>query len=369
MRSVTELARVQTAVPDRLWDADPNTLVCENGALDLTTRKLLDHSKEHYATEAVPYAYDEGAKSDAWTERVMGEVIAGNLGLETVAFLQEFCGYCLTTDTSHEISLWFKGKHGGGRSTILAGMQAMLGPRTGVLSLSDVERSSFALTNLPGKTLMTATEQPGLFLRGGGKLNAIISGEPIQVDLKFKDPIEVVPRCKVAWAMNELPRFRNSDDGIFRRVKILELPEIPKGERDPEVKRSVEGSGAAILNWALTGLDRLRERGRFEIPKKVRTATDEWRQHNDVPAMFVDEKCETGEGLHEKSSYLYDVYKEWCLANGHKPLSSTNVADEWRRLGFERERVTEGTRWHGVKLRSRGESDFRPEGDGKSGSG
>jgi len=350
LNSTAELARVKVYVPDEWWDADPNTLVCANGALNLATRELLPHAKEHYATAGVPYEYAEGARAEVWEQRVMGELVGEHLGIEAVGFLQEYAGYCLTTSTEHEIALWFTGKHGGGRSTILAGLEAMLGPRVGVLSLSDIERSSFALTNLPGKTLVTATEQPMVYLRGGGTLNAIISGEPMQVDRKYRDPITVVPRCKIAWAMNDLPRVGNLDDGIFRRVKIVELPEIAPEKRDPRVKEQVRSSGAGILCWALDGLDRLRARGRFEVPKSIRTATEGFKEHNDVPALFIEEACERAEDTSEAGATLYEVYRLWCLKNGHKPLANNNAAREWRRLGFESKRTPKGIRWQGVRV-------------------
>jgi P4 family phage/plasmid primase-like protien len=352
MNSVAELTKVRVAVEDEVWDADPNILVCANGALDLQARKLLPHSKEHFATARVPYDYDENARSEVWEERVMGEIIANHLDLAAVGFFQEFAGYCLTTDTSHEIALWLTGKHGGGRSTILAGLDAMLGPRAGVLSLSDIERSNFALTNLPGKTLVTATEQPGTFMRGGGILNAIISGEPIQVDVKFKDPMTIIPRCKIAWAMNEVPRVGNPDDGLYRRVKILSIPEIPEKQRDPQVKEGVKAAGAAILNWALDGLERLRARGYFEVPEKVSDATEEFKQDNDVTGLFVDEMCIKSPEFWEGSSNLYTRYSEWAKDHGHIPMSTITIAKEWRRLGFEQRRGGKGVRWHGVKLRN-----------------
>jgi putative DNA primase/helicase len=357
LNSVAELTRVRVGVADRVWDSNPDILVCANGALDLATRELLPHAKEHYATAGVPYAYSEDARSLAW-ECVRSEILKAHLGEAGERFVQEFAGYALTTDTSHEIAVWFTGPKGGGRSTILAGLAAMLGPKAGVLSLRDIERSNFALTNLPGKTLVTATEQPAVYLRGGGTLNAIISGEPIQVDRKYQDPIEVTPRCKIAWAMNELPRIGNVDDGIFRRVKILELPSIPEEHRDPQVKADVQASGAAILNWALEGLDRLRERGGFEVPGKIQSATEDFKEHNDVPAMFVESECVVDPLYWEGGGRLYEAYKDWCLDNGHKPLASNNAAVEWRRLGYKKSRGKRGVRWDGLRLSNQARSDY-----------
>ncbi len=332
LSSVHELAMIEAAVEDELWDADPDILVCANGAVHVPTGELLPHSPEHYATGAVPYDYDPGAEAPTW-ERVLREA----LGAERSRFFQEFAGYAATPDTSLETALWLCGQPGGGRSTLLAGLETMLGPRVGVLGLAEIEATRFALAEAAGKFLLTATEQPAGYMRVSHVLNALISGEPLPVERKFRDPFTLVPRCKLAWASNEMPRLKSASDGLFRRVKVIELDPIPDEERDPEVKERVREEGAGILNWALDGLRRLRRRGGFEIPDSVRAATEEFRLANDVPKMFVEEACivSDADGCTEQAQGLYAAYRHWCLVNGHKPMSLRSVAGEWRRLGFE----------------------------------
>jgi len=271
-------------------------------------------------------------------------------GEDVAPFLQEFAGYALTTDTSHELALWLYGPPGGGRSTFLAGLGAMLGPRAGLLGLSEIQRNRFALADIPGKTLLTATEQPAGYLRTSHVLNALISGEPIQVEKKYRDPFVLVPRAKIAWAMNELPRVGSASDGLFRRVKVLHFEGMPEGERDPAVESAIEGEGAGVLNWALVGLERLRERGRFEVPDAVKDATARWQETNDVPALFVAEVCTIGEGKRTTGGNLYFEYKHWCETNGHKPKSSTSVSEDWQRLGFERKRIKGKTYYMGLSV-------------------
>jgi hypothetical protein len=68
--------------------------------------------------------------------------------------------------------------------------------------------------------------------------------------------------------------------------------------------------------------------------------------------MFVDDACivSDAKGCEEQAKTLYDAYKSWCLDNGHRPMSSTAVAKEWRRLGFGK-RVLRGlTFYRGVKV-------------------
>jgi putative DNA primase/helicase len=336
-------------VPDERWDADEDVLVCENGALRISTRELVEHRPGHYATSAVPYEYDPDARPVVWDYFLRNTVpVAANL-------LQEFAGYALTTEMTHELAVWLFGPPGSGKSTFIAGLAAMLGHRSGILGLADLERSRFTLAALPGKTLVVASEQPSSYLASTNTLNAIISGEPIQVERKYRDPFTVIPRAKVCWAMNELPRVADANSGLFRRVKVVTFPALAENERDPKIKRAIETEGAGILNWALEGLRRLKERGHFEVPAGVEDATKQFRENNDVPALFVEDRCIRGADLKVQASQLYDEYKDWCIDNGHRPQSSTRVADDWARLGFEKT-ASNGRRFYrGVALRLAGE--------------
>jgi P4 family phage/plasmid primase-like protien len=349
LASVAELTRIKVFVPDERWDADPDVLVCKNGALRISTAELGEHRPDHYAMSAAPYEYDPEARAGVW-EYFLKSTVPG-----AAAFLQEFAGYALTTDMTHELAIWLYGPPGSGKSTFIGGLAAMLGHRAGVLGLADLERSRFTLADLPGKTLVVASEQPSSYLASTNTLNAIISGEPIQVERKYRDPVTVIPRAKVCWAMNELPRVADANSGLFRRVKVVSFPALNENDRDPEIKRHIEQEGAGILNWALEGLRRLKERRYFEVPAGVEDATEQFRENNDVPALFVEDRCIRGEDLKVQASQLYDEYKEWCIDNGHRPQSSTRVADDWRRLGFEKTTINGRRFYRGVALRLPGE--------------
>jgi putative DNA primase/helicase len=344
LASVTELSRIKVFVPDERWDADPDILVCKNGVLRISTGELAKHQPGHYATSAVPYEYDPDAQPAIWNYFLQNNV--------TVAadFLQEFAGYALTTEMAHELAVWLFGPPGSGKSTFIAGLAAMLGHRAGILGLADLERSRFTLADLPGKTLVVASEQPSSYLASTNTLNAIISGEPIQVERKYRDPFTVTPRAKVCWAMNELPRVADANSGLFRRVKVVTFPALAEEERDPKIKDAIEHEGAGILNWALRGLWRLKKRGHFEVPAGVLDATKQFRENNDVPALFIEDRCIRGVDFEMPAARLYREYKYWCEENGHRPQSSTRVAADWQRLGFERKRTMSGTVYQGLKL-------------------
>jgi P4 family phage/plasmid primase-like protien len=344
--SVLELTRVRIVVAREKWDADPDSLVLTNGVLHIPTGKLRSHSREDYATSGLAYAYDPTADAPAWRR------FLATTAVRSADFLQEFAGYALTVDTSLEMAVWLHGAPGGGKSTFIDGLSAMLGPKVCNLGLAALERSNFALTNLPGKTLAVSTEQPGDYVRSSHLINALISGEPVTVDRKYRDPIDLIPRVKLVWAMNELPRIADANNGIFRRVKVVNFPTLPEVQRDPLLKLAIKKEGPGILNWALDGLTRLKDRGRFSVPVEVQIATQDFKSDNDIPARFVDDHCLLGLDYKTPAQQLYEAYRSWCLGNGHQPQSSTSVARDWQRLGFIRKSSGGRHFWHGVGLRA-----------------
>src|ERR1700738_163076 len=340
--SITELLKQRTALPDRIFDFNPNILVFNNCCLDLTTYLSVAHAPSYYATQKLKFDYDPEAQSVAWDKAVTS--------FPCVDVLQRFAGLALPTETKYEVALWLHGPPGGGKSTFIIGLETMLGHRACVLGLDDLSRSNFALSQIPGKTLAVSTEQPAIFVKCAHKLNSLISGESITIEEKFMPRYTIQPKLKILWAMNELPVIPSgAGAGLFRRVYPIYWPAIPELERKPEMKDEIAHSGMAIVNWGLEGLKRLQAANRFEIPVELSQARDTYREMGDVTLTFITECCdhdgETG------SDDLYRRYSDWCDQNGHHALASNRFSVDLERLGFTRRRKNTGQYWPGLTLK------------------
>lgn len=322
--SVFRLLKARKYIPDDHFDA-AEAIAFDDRLLLLPGREVVPHSPDRLLTSKLPFAYDPTARSAVW-DQFLADTIP-----DAAEFLQEFAGLSLTGITDYETAIWLYGPPGGGKSTFIAGLQAMLGSKFCILGLSDIESSNFGLTQLPGKTAALSTEQPASFVKSGHLINAIVSGEPIPINRKYKDQITITPRAKLIWAMNELPRV--NAEGLFRRIKVVHFPGIPIELRNPRVKNEIMESGMAIANWALEGLARLTERGHFLIPAAVDEATEYYRISNDPVLMFVDECCVTGD-FRTPAKALYEAYKAWCKSTGHRPETQTRFGTDMNRLGY-----------------------------------
>jgi len=356
VKSVSALARRKLFTPADWWDRqDAGVLICSNGVLNLKTMQIEPHNKEHYATTGLGYDYDPTAKCDNFTQALNDTI------QNSVEFVQEFAGYCLTTRTELETAVWFYGQPGSGKSTIIEGIRAMLGVKAGVLSLERlITNPRFALVNVPGKTLLLATESAD-YIQSTEIIKTIISGEPVDFERKHKDQITFRPVAKILWAMERLPRVGGGGgDGLFRRIKVVQFPPL-RVKEDVSLKGRIRKERAGILNWAIEGLKRLDSRGHFELPAAVRVSTKMWSIISDKAALFVNEWCnvhlddsdfkvDTTKRL--QSDIMYAHYKDWCSERNYRPESIHRMANEWRRLGFIGIRAKSGNAfWLGVSLK------------------
>jgi putative DNA primase/helicase len=365
LNSVYSLAVAVCSVPSERFNAQHQYLVCANGTLNLETRRLELHSPKHYCTSGVSYNYDPTATAPTWMAFLDWLCQSANAqaaphrkndaGMELIEYLQEYAGLALTTDNSHELALWLHGPPGCGKSTLIEGFMAAMGDRTIEIGLGDIERSRFALGDLPGKTLAIATEQPGDFVRSTDLLIKLISGELVTVEKKFAHPYSFRSTVKLLWAMNDLPRIGSPGSGLFRRVKVIKWPRLDPADVKESIKEQIKKEGPGILNWALDGLSRLRRRGYFYTPDEVQQASIEFRESNDTPAAFLAECCDVDASgksdIKESAKDLYRAYREWAAEAGHKPKSRQAIAEDWKRLGLWRSMSGGYPYWNGVRIR------------------
>ncbi|MET3210366.1 UNVERIFIED_CONTAM: phage/plasmid-associated DNA primase [Paenibacillus sp. PvR008] len=125
--------------------------------------------------------------------------------------------------------------------------------------MNDLEKP-FARAEMVNKLVNITTEN-----EAGSKgietsyLKAIASGDPVRVEEKFKKGYTQELHCKMVFAMNNLPYSKDKSHGLTRKVSIIPFEKTyKKGQKDPYLKDKLLEEGAGILNFALQGLERLR---------------------------------------------------------------------------------------------------------------
>jgi putative DNA primase/helicase len=266
----------------------------------------------------------------------------------------QILGYCLTTDCRHEKGFILYGGGSNGKTVFLNILRAMLGDLVSELRLSDLSHP-FRPSMLLNKTVNISAEGEAVDLIDDAIVKSVISGEPLAVEQKHRDPVVIRPFCKLIIATNHLPRSRDKSKGYFRRWFILDFnTEIPENEQDKQLSQKIiESELGEIFYGALVGLRKLREKGGFTVPESSKALLDEYEKMTNPAILFIEEHLAV---VPDGNEYLQDIYYKylaWCEKQGHKnSLNQPNLRREIeKRTGKELARLTGGkTGFKGIVL-------------------
>ena len=200
-------------VPRRGW------LHVLNGRLNVLTGDLEPHDPAHRTTTLLPITYDKSATCPA-IEQFCAQVFpADAMALGVPWQVVAMCS-CPLQGIDKAILLLGPGENGKG--IYLEIVQAFVGAANAShVSLQRIESSNYATADLRGKVLNVCSDLPSSRLEDSGDFKAIVSGEAIRAERKFKDAFDFVPFCRLLFSANNLPESVDTSTGYFRRWYLI----------------------------------------------------------------------------------------------------------------------------------------------------
>jgi len=338
------------------WDRDPWLLNVQNGTLDLRTCTLQPHNPATLLTQLAPVTYDPTAKGERWQRHLetflpdpeVRRQVNRDLGVSLVG-----------ADLEELLPIWY-GTGGNGKSTTLRVLRELLGdyakmaaPR--LLIQSKYERHPTELADLCGSRLVFSVEIGNGSRLDEERVKALTGGESLRARFMRQDLFEFPRTWTITLVCNHKPEICGTDDGIWRRIRLVPwTATLPRERQRPqdEVVRELMAEAPAILAWLLDGL-RDWQRDHHWRAQAVQVATEGYRQEQDLLAPFLADCCDLGPRYTVAVGDLYEAYLDWCKQNGEEPIKK----DAFRRMLVERgaRKRREGHEntptWHGIRLR------------------
>lgn len=314
-----------------------NLLAFQNGTLDLATMELINHDPAHNLRTGFDFDWKPEAGYQLWLNTLADIFEYDEDAEQRMDFVQEFFGYCLTEDVSQHAFLWLVGKGSNGKSLILKVLTAMLGERN--VSNAKLERLShtFARAQLQGKLVNISAEMSANATVADGYLKEIVSGDRIEAEHKNRPPFSFTPVVKLVCATNALPRLLDVSDGFFRRAIILELTrQFSEDDRTIDLDvQIVESELPGIVAWAVEGLNRMRLRGKFDVPPSAKLVAEGYRKESDHVLSFVLDYCSPDE-RGSLPSDLFEAYRDYARANNFTHFNINTFGKRLAGAGVEK---------------------------------
>src|SRR5262245_60211733 len=121
--------------------------------------------------------------------------------------------------TDAQRMLCLVGEGANGKSVVLAGLHAMLGQdNVSTVPLEDFGRR-FSMAQTLGKLANVCPEVGELDKTAEGTLKAFVSGDRMTFERKCKDGFSARPTARLVLSTNNLPRFVDRSEGVWRRLR------------------------------------------------------------------------------------------------------------------------------------------------------
>lgn len=310
----------------RRGERETTLLPVANGILDLASGGIRSPTPALFAPNASPVSFDARATAPSWGNFL--ESLFGEDG-EAAQLVQEWFGYVLTPDTRQQKILLLVGPKRSGKGTIARVLTALLGPENVAGPTLGSLAENFGLQGLLGRTLAIVSDA-----RLGGRTDQSIvverllsiSGEDtLTVDRKHRDPVHVRLPARLMLLTNELPRLADGSGALASRFLVVELSRSFLGAEDhdlgPRLLRELPG----ILNWAIAGWRRLRERGRFVQPSSGREAFEDLADLGSPIAAFLRDRCDMHPQAEVETAALFRAWCAWCEEQGRPHAGPLNL--------------------------------------------
>jgi putative DNA primase/helicase len=337
------------------WDSDEELLNVANGTIDLRTGKLREHRAADLITRLAPVVFDARATCPTW-DRFLAEVLPDP---EVRQFVARAVGYSLTASIEEQCFLFLWGNGQNGKSVALEVLRLLFGTYARNADASTFlarasERISNDLAALAGARLVTVAETENGRRLAESLIKTVTGGEPLTARFLHREYFEFHPRFKLWLASNYKPQVRGTDEGIWRRIRLIPFTEyIAPERRDPKLAAKLKAELPGILNWALAGLRAWRASG-LGTCQGVAAATNEYREQMDPLADFFADACVLDPKLKTPTAELYSAYARWSGDHSVAPLALAQFVGLLPSHGLVSARIgnarTRG--WAGVGLKS-----------------
>lgn len=343
MNSILD-ARPMVSVKKTEFDSHSFLFNCGNGVVDLKSGQLLPHDRDYLFTKISKVDYDEQADCPSWVKFLESIFVNedGTTNHEIIDFLQKAVGYTLTGDISEQVMFFLYGTGRNGKSTFINTIQTLLGDY-GRQTNSDTfikKKNDNSINNdiarLDGARFVSAVESEEGQQLSESLVKQITGGEKISARFLRQEFFEFEPEFKVFFTTNHKPIIKGSDEGIWRRIRLVPFTvTIPKEKIDKELPKKLEREMPGILRWAVEGCMKWQREGLGE-PASIRAATEGYRSEMDILGPFIAERCIVNPLAKIEAKLLYDDYKNWCYENGEIELKNRAFYRQLETRGFKK---------------------------------
>lgn len=268
---------------------------CKNGELWIKsdgTTELRSHRPKSFLKQLIDVDYLPGSECPLF-DTTIREIFANFTDCEDlVRHFEELMGYILYPDKNPAHFWLLKGPGGDGKTTLMKILCALLGDSVMPESIMRFKegKDNHVMFELIGKLLIYDDDLNKKTQLPDGILKKLSEDGYSTANPKGVGGFKFVRACTPVMLSNGYPITRDVSRGFRRRAMVIPFNRAfhEEGEILNLAEKITKSELSGILNRAMEGLQRVRNRGGFLPPVSAKLAKEEWFNESNVICDFVD---------------------------------------------------------------------------------
>lgn len=315
------LGNFKAYAPKIVRTMDRDLIAVNNGIFDYKNKKLLgfDPSYVYLSKSRVDFNFDAKLTDivmpdgEIWNVEKWFDSLSDNEDVRSL--LWETTSAILRPYVSWNKALLFYSPYGNnGKGTFCALLRNLLGDESHTsISIKAFGRDFMLSPLLSVNAVITDENDVGAFLDQGETFKLAVTQDPIQINIKNKDPKVTIFRGLIVQCLNDLPRFKDKSESMYRRFLPVLFDKRFEGIERKYIKDDYINRKEVleyVLYKALMG-----DCYEFTIPKTSDLLLDEMRDINDPVRQFLTETLDKLTWDLIPNDFLYSLYKAWFKEN------------------------------------------------------
>ena len=336
-----------------IFDHDTMILNTESGYVDLTNGELKDHDIDKMFSEQTTAEYSDNVDCPIWV-KFLDQIF--NHDKDLIHYIQKAVGYSVTGSTAEQVLFLLLGIGRNGKSVFINTIRNILGSYAKQMSVESITVHNYGgsansdIARLENTRLVTSSEANEGSRLDESLVKQLTGGDRILARYLYGQEFEYDPKFKIWMATNHLPFIRGTDEGIWRRIKVIPFNvQIPADKIDKNLENKLKSEWTGILNWIVQGAIMWQKEG-LKDPAIVKDASKQYRVSMDPLEAFLNECCVTGSNYEIKGRPLYDAYHDWAKKSNEHLMSMTKFGKEISKK-LPKIRQNDGVHYVGIKLK------------------
>ena len=283
--------------------------------------------------------YSKNASCPLWLN-FLSEVTRSDS--ELVDFLQMAVGYTLFGHANEQVMFILIGSGGNGKGVFSNILYALLGDYAAVIQSNllkpgaiNANNPSPALMKLKDKRLWVCSEVPKGMVLDEALTKQITGGDKLSSRQLYGEQVEFQPIGKLWLSVNNMPRVRHDDLGMWRR--IIPIPFNAKftgTKRDNNLESKLKVELPGILNWALEGASKYAKIGKLILPNASKVLLANLRHEVDTVGIWINSRCIVNTSDKLQSQIAYDDYTETMKREKFAAISQKDFKADMHKRGY-----------------------------------